>query len=192
MNKGPGGWAQDRHPTHGLASCSLSFLAGPKGFPGTSSPQAFSTGPLARPIRAAGEYLHQTLADQDRLSPQGSFLRRVWGFSPCSTTTTLRGMGSVLSPPVPGGHSVQTAGKSEGPGAVPNVGLRLDLPSSPPVSASSAQGRWWLHRLGSGGCFSGPFPPSKTGSCIGPEPKGAEVAWGCPLHSTRSSLQAWR
>lgn len=186
MNKGPGGWAQDRHPTHGLASCSLSFLAGPKGFPGTSSPQAFSTGPLARPIRAAGEYLHQTLADQDRLSPQGSFLRGVWGSSPRSTAMTSRRVG--------GCRTLQTDGREvrRPRGGSQRGALAGPFILSTSVSAGSAQGGWWLHRLGDGGCLSSPLPPSETGGSTGPEPRGAEVAWGCPLHSTRSFLRAWR
>ena len=172
MNKGPGGWAQDRHPTRGLASCSLGFLAGPKGFPGTSSPRAFSAGSLARPIRAAGEYLHQTLADQDLLSPQGSFLRGVWGSSPRSTATTSRKVGGCRTLQTDGREVRRPRGGSQR-GAL--AGPRILSTSG---SAGSARGGWWLHRLGGGGCCSSPSLPQRLEAALGQSRGGLRLHGG--------------
>lgn len=113
--------------------------------------------------------------------------------SPCSTTTTLRGMGSVLSPSCSWGtHSVQTAGSQKAQGRFPMWGSGWTSHPLPPVSASSAQGRWWLPELGVGGLLLRPLPSLKDWKLHWARAERAEVAWGCPLHSTRSSLQAWR
>lgn len=108
-----------------------------------------------------------------------------WGLAP-HPTTTLRRVGSVLSPPAPGDSLDRWQGSQKAQGWFPMTAVVPALPwtpTGPPVlsasvSAGSARGGWRLHRLGVGGCFSGPFPPSETGSGTGPEPRGLRLRGG--------------
>ena len=125
--------------------------------------------------------------------------RESWGLAR-HPTATLRRVGSVLSPPAPGGCSGQTAGKSEGPGAVPNAGggpspaLDSDWTAHPLRLGVCRQhlGRVVAPQAGGGGLLLWPLPSLRDWKRHWARAEGAEVAWGCPLRSTHSSLQAWR
>lgn len=66
----------------------------------TLTPAAPSAGAPARPVRAAGERLHQAPADQGLLPPQGSLLRGAsWGWGTPGSSLHSHGGGWALSCP---------------------------------------------------------------------------------------------
>lgn len=106
-------------------------VPGPVGCSGTwmgqrgLTPALPSAGAFARPVRTAGERLHQALANQDLLPPQGIFLGG------------LKGHGVLSAPtPTPGETDVSTSWRSERHEAFPadaGAGLGLALGSGQPL-----------------------------------------------------------